>query len=149
MVLVGREVVLLAVDRPARRGEDDLAHAAAAGRLGEVQAPQDVDVGVEDRILDGTADVHLRGVVDEDLRPGVSHQVRGLLGADVEHVQLRALRHVLPLASRQVVDDQHPVPCREIGVGDVGADESGPSGDADDSFRSIVVHGAVVHGVID
>jgi hypothetical protein len=67
VVLVGREVVLLAVDRTAGRGEEDLAHPPAAGRLGQVQAPQDVDVGVEGRVLDRAADVHLGGVVDEDL----------------------------------------------------------------------------------
>ena len=99
-------------------------------------------LGVEHRVLDGAADVHLRGVVDEDLHPGVAHQVRRLLRTDVEDVQLRALGHVLPLAPRQVVDDQHPAPCREMGVGDVGADEPGPSGDADGSLGSIVLHGA-------
>ena len=69
MLLGGREEVLLAVDGPAGGGEEDLAHAAVAGRLGQVQAAEDVDVGVEDRVLDRAPDVHLRGVVDQDVDP--------------------------------------------------------------------------------
>src|SRR3712207_8515148 len=50
MLLVGREVVLLAVDRPARGREEDLPDAPLAGGLGQVQAPQDVHLRVEARV---------------------------------------------------------------------------------------------------
>ena len=41
--------------------------------------------------------------------PAVAHQVRGLGGADVEHVQLGAGRHVLLAPGGEVVDNQHAV----------------------------------------
>ncbi len=131
MVLVGRELVLLAVDGAAGRCEDHLPQGAAARRLEKIEETQDVDLGVEERVGDRTPDIHLRRVVDEDLDLAVHQELARLLGTHVEHVELGILWHVLLAAARQVVHNQHPVAVRYQSVRDVAADETGTAGDAD------------------
>ena len=145
MVLGGREEVLLAIDGAAGGGEEDLAHAAVARRLGQVEAAEDVDVGIEDRVLDRAPHVHLRRVMDEDVHPRFAHQGGGLLGADVEHVQLGPWGDVLPPAAGKVVDHQHPVAPGQECVGQMGADEPGPARDAD-GLLSLDVLLDAIHG---
>jgi hypothetical protein len=140
MLLVGREVVLLAVDRPARGREEDLPDAPLAGRFGQIQAPQDVHVGIEDGVFHRAPHVHLSRMVDEDLDPRLPHQLRRLLGPHVQHMQLRPLRHVLPPSPRQIVEDQHPAPLGKEGTGHMGTDEPGSPRNADSSLVGVVLH---------
>ena len=82
-----RRPVALAVDRAARRREDDL-RAVPARRLEDAHRADDVDVGVVVGPLDRDAHVRLGGEVEDDLRP---HRVEDRVGrADVGHVERRA-----------------------------------------------------------
>ncbi|MBP1619848.1 MAG: hypothetical protein H6Q02_615 [Acidobacteria bacterium] len=119
MVLAGREDVLLAVDRAAGRGEDDLAQRAAPAALEQVDCAAHVDVGVEQRVGDRAAHVDLRRVVDQHLDAGLGDE-RGRPGRpDVEHVEFGAGRDVVLAAAREVVDNQDPVAGGDQRVGHV------------------------------
>src|SRR5204862_1667417 len=122
VVLRGRAVAL-AVDRAARRAEDELA-AVLARRLEHPDRADDVDGCIEIGPLDRHAHVDLRAEVEAHVGPHLREQRSGS-GADVAHVQLCvAPRQVLALAARQVVEHVDLVAAREEGVDDVRADEA-------------------------
>ena len=66
--VLGRRPLALAVDRTARRGEDQL-RAVRARCLEHPDRPEDVDVAVEDGLLDRPAHVGLRREMEADVRP--------------------------------------------------------------------------------
>jgi hypothetical protein len=123
-VLRGRRVAL-AVDRAARRGEDD-PRAVAGGGVQHADGPDDVDLGVEGGPLDGHAHVGLRGEVEARLRPHfVKDGVDCVPVTDVGDRQADVLVEVLAPPAREVVDDQHLVSAGDERVDDVRADEAG------------------------
>jgi hypothetical protein len=87
--------------------------------------------GIEDRVRDRMADIHLGRVMDENLDLPFHQELSRFFGTHVEDLELRLLRHVLLAAARKVVHNQHPVPGCHEGIGDVAADESGAAGNAD------------------
>ena len=66
-VVLARRALHVAVDRAAGRAEDDL-RAVAARRLEHVERSEHVHLCIEDRPLDGRADVRLRCEMKDDLR---------------------------------------------------------------------------------
>ena len=119
MGLGGREGLLFAVDGASCRGEDHLANPAAPGRLQEVEEATDIDVGVEPGVLHGTTDVHLGGVVDEDLHSPAGDEFSRLRRADVRHHELCARWDVFLAAGGQIVQNNHVVPLVEQRLGHV------------------------------
>ena len=88
-VLGGRVTGRDAVDRPARRGVHDLAHAGLAGRLCQPHRADDVDAGVELRIV--------HRVLHRDLRRQMKHH----LGLDVgEQDRVRSASTMSALTNR-------------------------------------------------
>ncbi len=104
---------------------------AASPGLEKVQKPEDIDVGVKSRIVDRTANIHLRGVVDEDFDLAFNEECRGFIGADVEHGEFGPVRNVFLAAARQVIHNQHPVAALHQGICNVAADKSGAAGHTD------------------
>src|SRR5215213_6023526 len=63
MVLRSGELVLLAVDRPAARGEDHPSHPVPHTILQQTHRPEDVDIGIEIRLQHRAADIYVGGLV--------------------------------------------------------------------------------------
>ena len=85
----------------------DLAHAVAAGGVGQADDREDVGLGVVERVGDGVADVDLGGEVEHDLGPDTGQQ---FVEVDVEDVGLDELGptvEVVALAVGEVVHDDH------------------------------------------
>jgi hypothetical protein len=70
--------------------------------LQEVQRPEDVHLGVEDRVLDRLPHVDLRRVMVDDLRPERPHRLRGRVRLDVPENEPRLFRHVLLLPEERL-----------------------------------------------
>jgi DNA-3-methyladenine glycosylase len=130
--LARRELVLLAVDGAAGRGQDHLPENAAAANLQEIEQAADVDIGVEPRVGDRLSDIHLGGVVDQNIDVVVDENAARLLASDVADMKLAAGRDVLLAAARQVVHNENPVACGKQRLGDMATDEPCSSGDTDD-----------------
>ena len=79
-LLVGRVDVLFAVDGAAGGGEDDLPQLSAAAGFQKIQKADDIDVGVEDRVLHRTPDIHLGGMVNQDLDLALDQTTRPASG---------------------------------------------------------------------
>ena len=84
---LGRGVLALAVDRPARRGEDHLC-VVLTRELEHTQRAEHVGGRVGDWVGDRAADVDLRGEVEDDLGARVCQRV-GERAADVEELEPR------------------------------------------------------------
>ncbi len=93
-----------------------------AGGLEHVNRPEQVDLGVEVRPLDGNAHVHLRGEMEADLRTGVCEDSRG--SGEVGLDQPGAFVDVLVAARGEVVEDGDVVPTRDERIYNVRADEA-------------------------
>jgi hypothetical protein len=104
MILQGRELPLLAVDRPAGRGEDDLTNAMLDAVLKKPDRPDNVDVSIKVRLSDRAPHVHLGRLVQE----GVWFELFENLaapGPNVYLVEWCPFRNVFAPARREVVDD--------------------------------------------
>ncbi len=86
VILGGRELALLAVDRASGRGEDDLFYVVLDAVFEQPQRSQHVDVGVEVRLPDRAPHVHLGRLVAERLRAELLEDP-GAPGADVQLVE--------------------------------------------------------------
>jgi hypothetical protein len=93
-----------------------------AGGLEHVNRPEQVDLGVEVRPVDGYAHIHLRGEMEADLRTGVGERFLG--SGEVGLDQPGALVDVLAPARGEVVEDGDVVPTRDERIYDVRADEA-------------------------
>ena len=122
LVVLPRGALALAVDRAAGGAEDQL-RAVRARRLEHVHRPEHVHLRVEERLLDGGADVGLRGEVDDELGPELVEERAERL-ADVVLVHGRGRVQVLAPPGGEVVDDVHLVAARDERVDDVRADEA-------------------------
>src|SRR5262249_1171617 len=125
------EGLLLTVRGPARRHEEHLADPGVPRRFEQRDGAEDVRAGVEGRVGDGAAHVHLRGVVVQDVRMLGADQFGRLRVEDVELVEARLRVQVLTLAGAQVVDHEHLVAGRQVGVDHVRADEARAAGHQD------------------
>ena len=97
-------------------------------RLEHAQRPEHVHVCVVVGAIDRDAHVGLRREVEAHLGSRlVEDGVR--VGADVGHVEAGAVREVLVLAAREVVEHVHLVAALEEPFGDVRADEPRSPGD--------------------
>src|SRR5437879_1361382 len=121
------ECLLLAVGGAAGGHEEDAADVRLARRLEQVDGAEDVDARVEERIGDRAAHVHLRRVEVQHRGARVADQFaeRGI--GDVEPVEAGLGVQVLAAAGREVVDDDHLVAGRDVGVDHVRADEARPT----------------------
>ena len=100
--------------------------------------PEDVDLGVEGRVLDRYPHVGLGGEVEDHLRPALGHQVGQARVADVEAVEGEpAVGHgpgraeVGQRTGREVVDHVDLLPLGQEALDEAGADEPGAPGDED------------------
>ena len=122
----------LAVDRAARRGEDDRRFVASGG-LEHVDGADDVDPGVQAGICHSLSDVHLSGEMKDAVRTEfvddlVELRRDGDVAFDERSTRLERLVEVLPTPGREVVDDEHLGSTGRQLVGEVGADEAGAAG---------------------
>jgi dTMP kinase len=88
-----------------------------------VQRSDDVDVGVEIRLLHRDAHVDLCREVEAGVGPNLREQRAGI-GANVADVQLRAVGDVLARAAGEVVEHVHLVAACQERVDEVRADEA-------------------------
>ena len=121
--VLGRGAVALAVDRAARRREDDL-RAGAPRRLEHLDGADDVDGRVVVGPRDRGHHVGLRGEVEDDVRRAEVEAV-----ADVPLDERGGGVQVLALAGREVVDRDDLVAALDEPVDEVRPDEPGSTGD--------------------
>ena len=105
--------------------------------LEQVERADDVARRVRTGIGDANAHVHLRGEHEQRVEPPLANEDGGLLAADVEMLEARAGRNVRALAVREIVNNYNVVIRGEQRRGDVGPDESGPSGYQRAAFQGI------------
>ena len=123
--------VLLAVDRAARGGEDEAPHARTPGRFQGRERPEHVHGGIEERIGDRHAHVHLRREMHHGVGPTLLHLGHQLRIADVEDDELDAVRNGFALSVAEIVDRGHAVSLGEQRPARMRTDESSASGDDD------------------
>jgi len=129
--LVGRKIVLLAIDRPARGGEDDPFHSGFGAGLEDIEKAEHIVAGVIDGILDGAAHIHLRGMMIDDLDLVAFENIDELRVLDIHLVKDRFGVEVLPPARAQVIHHNDLVAGGDIGIGDLRGDKTGAAGDED------------------
>jgi hypothetical protein len=128
VLLVGREIVLLAIDRTARARENHLLDTRPDGVLQQVDRAQHVDSCIVSRVFHRSADVHLGRVVIYDMKTLSVKHLRdfGMLDADVIERGLRI--QVFTPASGKVIDDRNLMPLPDIPIDNVGTNESRAAG---------------------
>src|SRR3990170_1176239 len=125
MGFVHRQLRGLAVDRPARRSEDESLRAEPPAVLENVERPENVYRGVELRLPNGTTNVHLCRMMIHDVGPLSGEELGKLGGTNVELLELGPRIQVLLSTRGQSVDD-------------VGCDEPRPPRNQDLHFSTIV-----------
>jgi hypothetical protein len=91
----------------------------------EVDAAEDVDLGVADRLSGADRDAGLRRLMADHVRPEAADDfVQALAIADVELRELRRGGDVRPLARAEIVDDEHLMAALDRRVRDVTTDEA-------------------------
>ena len=116
---LGRHRRVVAVQRAARRGEDD-GGADASGRLDDVERAHHVDFAVAPGVLDRGDHARLRGEVED--RVGLDlldERQQPVEFDDVQLAQLGVCGDAARIAGGQVVDDRHLVALAEQRVDDV------------------------------
>jgi hypothetical protein len=94
MILCGRKLPLLSVDRSTGGGEDNLAHPILDASLEEAHGTQHIHFRIEVRLPDRASDIHLCCLVAKYLRPKVLEDLV-TPGADVCLVEMYPLGCVL------------------------------------------------------
>ncbi len=132
MVLVCRDHIGLSIKRAAARDEDELPHSRGNARLQDVEAADDVDHGVKSRVRYRFRHLGLRRMVIDDLG---SERCDRVFDADlVPYIEPQHLRLAIDVglaAGAEVVEDGDLMPRCYVRVGDVRADEPGPTRNQD------------------
>jgi len=93
------------------------------GSLEEADRPEDVDIGVEIWFPHRATDIHLGGLVTEDLWAELPENYFAA-GADVLLEEMGTFGYVLALATREIIHDDNLVAAGEEMLGHVRANES-------------------------
>src|SRR5215207_1942314 len=128
MILCGRKLPLLSVDRSTGGGEDHFAHPILDAVFEEADRAQHVHFRIEVRLAHGTPYVHLGCLMAECLWLEVLEDL-GTPGADVCFVEMCPLGYVLTLAAGEIIDYGYLVTASEECFGHVGADKPCASGE--------------------
>ena len=90
MLLSGRDRLTVAVNGPARRGKNDSLHARILTSLQQIDETDDIDARIEAGISDGTADIHLRRMVVQNIRLDLCNQLSNFGIGDIDSVNFGA-----------------------------------------------------------
>ncbi len=131
-VILGRgKHVLLAVDRAARRSEDNFFDSRVFCRLQQGDKTDDIDARIESRVCDRMTHIHLRGMMTQCVRFDALNNVRRLRIGDIDFMELGFSVQIALLTGGKIVEDMHLVALRQISVYYIGANESRAAGDND------------------
>src|SRR5205807_6546804 len=95
------------------------------------EGPEDIDLRVAGRVLEGAPEVRLGRVVRHHLRALFAEDVGEVAAADIHRVEPRARRRAVAPAAHQRVDHRDAVTGLEVRVRHMGADEARSSGHED------------------
>ena len=109
MRLRNRQLFGLAIDGSPRGGKNHLADSVGHRVLQHVEHAQNVDVGVCNRVLNGSAHIYLRRMMADHGRTLLTKNALEPPAPDVGFVEARGSIYVLALARRQIIDDDHLV----------------------------------------
>src|SRR5205823_6438194 len=104
-ILARGKVILLAIDRAARRGKDEPARTARDRGVKDVHSAQHVDGGVEEWIRHRPSHVHLRSQVQDRVRPEPPEQWADRLRTNVQRMEGGAGGDGLAASVAEVIDN--------------------------------------------
>jgi len=116
MVFVGGKVILFAVNRSARRSEDDLFDAITFAALEEVQSTKDVDRRVEHRIFHRFPYIHLCGVVVDNVDFPPLEDVSQCLVPYIDFMKFGFRVDVFQASRRKIVNDDDGMTRLDVGI---------------------------------
>src|SRR5256885_16359565 len=125
MLLICGDALRVAVNRPARGGEDEAPDTELHAQGAEIERAQHVDVSVGAR--DAWRDDHgcLRGVVIDDVGALAIENFAQLRAADIHRIESGGGIDLFTPAARQTVHNDDLMPGAYTGIDHVGTDESG------------------------
>ena len=128
MVLRGRELLLLSVNRSAGGSENDFFDAELLAVVYDVYGADHVYLGVRAGVVNGIADADLRRMVADDVGFFVGENIGDVLMPDVGKIELRAGVKVLSFAGEEVINDDNLHPRVDSRIGYMGAYETRSAG---------------------
>ncbi len=102
-----RQRIRFSIDGASCRGEDEPFDIRLYAILEQIDGAENIHLCIEDRLRNGGAHIILRGKVTHRVETPLGEEVGYLLGADIEFMKFRFLRHILLLAGAEVVNHHH------------------------------------------